>query len=43
MTEYEDNKQKVQEYRQRNKDKGSKLIELLCKVMEWFNEHCIKN
>lgn len=41
MTEYEKNKKKLQEYRKRSK--GSKLIELLCKIMEWFNEHCIKD
>lgn len=41
MTEYEVNRQKVQEYRKRNK--GNKLIKLLCNIMEWFNEHCIKN
>lgn len=39
--EYEENKKKLREYRKRNKD--SKLVELLCKIIEWFNEHCIKD
>ncbi len=41
MTEYEINKKKLQEYRRRNK--GSRVFSWLCNVMEWFNEHCIKN
>lgn len=40
MTEYEMNKQKLQEYRRRGK--GNKVICLLCNIMEWFNERCIK-
>lgn len=41
MTEYEENKKLLQEYRKRSK--GSKLVEWLCKIMDWFNERCIKD
>lgn len=42
MTEYESNKAKLHEYRKRNRN-NRKIVEWLCKIMEWFNNNCIKN
>lgn len=39
MNEYEQNKKKIAEYRERN---NSKILKLLCNVMQWANEKCIK-
>lgn len=40
MTEYEINKRKIREYRKRSRGYG--FILFLCGVMDWINEHCIK-
>lgn len=40
MTEYEINKRKIREYRKRSH--GHRVVLFLCAVMDWINEHCIK-
>ena len=40
MSEYEQNKKKVTEYRRRSK--GNRIVMWLCNVMEWANEKLIK-
>lgn len=39
MNEYERNKVKIAEYRKRS---NNRLVRLLCNLMEWINEKCLK-
>lgn len=41
MAEYKRNKKKIKQYRE--KSGRNKLLLWLRNVMEWINEHCIKN
>lgn len=41
MEEYAINKQKIKQYRE--KSGRNRLLLWLCNVMEWINEHFIKN
>lgn len=40
VTEYEQNKEKIKYYRKRSR--GNKVINILCNIMQYFNEHCMK-
>lgn len=40
VTEYEQNKEKIKYYRKRSR--GNKVINILCNIMQYFNEQCMK-